>query len=100
MLTNFLLGVPTGQEKQSTRKETGLDGTKEETAGKERGWVLALRHSDNHTTPDDTDGRQVDRRLDLHQQHVGGYFEQDVGDEEERYEQRVFWKQRVISVGD
>lgn len=80
--TNFFLGVPAGKKEQGTGEETGLNSTEEEPAGKEGSRGLALGHSDDDTAPDDTDGRQVDGGFDLHQEHIGGDFEENVGDEE------------------
>lgn len=59
VLTNFLPGVPTGQQVDSTREEPSLDTTEEKAPSQKSFVALRLRQGNNNATPDPDNSGKV-----------------------------------------
>jgi hypothetical protein len=74
-----------GNQVDGTREEAGFSNTQEHSADHEAGEILDKTSKSHDGAPADDEHADVVRwTLKLLEQDVGGYFQQNVGDEEDR----------------
>lgn len=80
----LLAGVPLGQDKKSTRQESSLDETQQETNGHHVAELLCVSGQSGNKTPEGHGAGNVERgSLNAVDEHVGGHLHQNVSNVED-----------------